>query len=100
MCRSVKGTVIDVQVFTRDGVEKDQRAKDIEYSQLAEIRKNLDDEYRIVEAATYERLQRALSGNKVASAPGLTAKAIRLMKSTCRHLPGTIGSASACKMTV
>ena len=67
---SVKGTVIDVQVFTRDGVEKDQRAKDIEYSQLAEIRKNLDDEYRIVETATYERLQRALSGNKVASAPG------------------------------
>ncbi len=67
---SVKGTVIDVQVFTRDGVEKDQRAKDIEYSQLAEIRKNLDDEYRIVETATYERLQRALLGNKVASAPG------------------------------
>ena len=67
---SVKGTVIDVQVFTRDGVEKDQRAKDIEHSQLAEIRKNLDDEYRIVETATYERLQRALSGNKVASAPG------------------------------
>jgi DNA-directed RNA polymerase subunit beta len=67
---SVKGTVIDVQVFTRDGVEKDQRAKDIEHSQLAEIRKNLDDEYRIVETATYERLQRALVGNKVASAPG------------------------------
>jgi len=67
---SVKGTVIDVQVFTRDGVEKDQRAKDIEHSQLAEIRKNLDDEHRIVETATYERLHRALSGNKVASAPG------------------------------
>jgi DNA-directed RNA polymerase subunit beta len=67
---SVKGTVIDVQVFTRDGVEKDQRAKDIEQSQLAQIRKNLDDEYRIVETATYERLQRALVGNKVASAPG------------------------------
>ena len=67
---SAKGTGIDVQVFTRDGVEKDQRAKDIEHSQLAEIRKNLDDEYRIVETATYERLQRALSGNKVASAPG------------------------------
>ena len=66
---SVKGTVIDVQVFTRDGVEKDQRAKDIEQSQLAQIRKNLDDEYRIVETATYERLQRH-SGNKVASAPG------------------------------
>ena len=47
---SMKGTVIDVQVFTRDGVEKDQRAKDIERSQLAQIRKDLDDEYRIVEA--------------------------------------------------
>ncbi len=67
---SVKGTVIDVQVFTRDGVEKDQRAKDIERSQLAQIRKDLDDEYRIVEEATYERLQRALLGQKAASAPG------------------------------
>ena len=55
---SVKGTVIDVQVFTRDGVEKDQRAKDIEQTQLAQIRKDLDDEYRIVETATYERLRR------------------------------------------
>src|SRR6056300_1756683 len=63
---SVKGTVIDVQVFTRDGVEKDQRAKDIERAQLATIRKDLDDEYRIVEAATYERLQRALLGEKAA----------------------------------
>jgi DNA-directed RNA polymerase subunit beta len=67
---SVKGTVIDVQVFTRDGVEKDQRAKDIERSQLTQIRKDLDDEYRIVEGATYERLQRALMGQKAASAPG------------------------------
>ncbi len=67
---SVKGTVIDVQVFTRDGVEKDQRAKDIERAQLAQIRKDLDDEYRIVEVATYERLSRALMGQKAASAPG------------------------------
>jgi DNA-directed RNA polymerase subunit beta len=69
---SVKGTVIDVQVFTRDGVDKDERAKDIEQAQLTQIRKDLDDEMRIVEAATFERLQRALVGNKVASAPGLT----------------------------
>jgi len=68
---SVKGTVIDVQVFTRDGVEKDQRAKDIEQAQMSKIRKDLDDEMRIIEAATYERLQRALVGAKVASAPGL-----------------------------
>jgi len=68
----VKGTVIDVQVFTRDGVDKDQRAKDIEKSALEQIRKDLDDEYRIVETATYERLRRALNGKKAASAPGKT----------------------------
>ncbi len=67
---SVKGTVIGVQVFTRDGVEKDSRAKDIESSQLAQVRKDIDDEYRIVEIATFERLQRALTGQKAASAPG------------------------------
>ena len=68
----MKGTVIDVQVFTRDGIEKDQRAKDIERSQLAQIRKDLDDEYRIVEGATYQRLRQALSGKQAASAPNMT----------------------------
>jgi len=67
---SVKGTIIDVRVFTRDGVEKDQRAKDIEKSELAQIRKDLDDQYRIVETATYERLRSALNGKQAASAPG------------------------------
>ncbi|MEO0442819.1 MAG: DNA-directed RNA polymerase subunit beta, partial [Pseudomonadota bacterium] len=64
---STKGTVIDVQVFTRDGLEKDARSKDIENMQLDQIRKDLNEEYRIVEAATFERLQAALIGNKVAS---------------------------------
>jgi len=73
---SVKGTVIDVQVFTRDGVEKDQRAKDIEQQQLAKVRKDLADEYRIVEIDTFERLRRALLGNKSASAPTLTRGAV------------------------
>ena len=67
---SVKGTVIDVRVFTRDGVDKDERARDIEQRELAQIRKDLDDEYRIVETATFERLEAALSGNKAASGPG------------------------------
>ncbi|MEQ8691996.1 MAG: DNA-directed RNA polymerase subunit beta, partial [Pseudomonadales bacterium] len=71
---SVKGTVIDVQVFTRDGVEKDQRAKDIERAQLTQIRKDLDDEYRIVETATFERLRRAIIDQEAASAPGQSKK--------------------------
>ena len=67
-----RGTVIDVQVFTRDGVEKDQRSRDIEKSQLDEYRKDLKDEYRIVLGATHERLRTALEGQSVITAPGLT----------------------------
>jgi len=66
-----RGTVIDVQVFTRDGVEKDQRSRDIETAQLNEYRKDLKEEYRIVLGATYERLRSALEGQTVISAPGL-----------------------------
>jgi DNA-directed RNA polymerase subunit beta len=68
---STKGTVIDVQVFTRDGLEKDSRAKDIEAMQLEQVRKDLNEEYRIVEAATFERLYTALIGNKVTSGKGI-----------------------------
>jgi DNA-directed RNA polymerase subunit beta len=66
-----KGTVIDVQVFTRDGLEKDQRSLEIEKSQLDEVRKNLNEEYRIMEAATLDRLRTALVGHKVASGKGV-----------------------------
>ncbi|MCP5208632.1 MAG: DNA-directed RNA polymerase subunit beta [Hahellaceae bacterium] len=66
-----RGTVIDVQVFTRDGVEKDQRAVDIEKSELDKFRKDLKDEYRIVEAATFERLVVTLTGKEVMAGPGL-----------------------------
>jgi len=65
------GKVIDVQVFTRDGVAKDQRAIDIENSELAKIRKDLNEELRIVEQATFERLGRALSGLEADGGAGL-----------------------------
>ena len=66
-----RGTVIDVQVFTRDGIEKDERALSIEQDQLNQYRKDLKDEYRIVEGATFERLTAALAGQEVISGPGL-----------------------------
>ncbi len=68
---SYNGTVIDVQVFTRDGIEKDQRALDIERQALEEVRKNIDEEYRIVETATFERLADSLTNQKVIAGPGL-----------------------------
>ena len=64
-----KGTVIDVQVFTRDGVERDSRALSIEKMQLDEIRKDLNEEFRIVEGATFERLRSALVGQKAEGGP-------------------------------
>jgi DNA-directed RNA polymerase subunit beta len=68
---SIKGTVINVQVFTRDGLDKDQRSLDIEKTELDQFRKDLNDEYRIVENATLGRLFASLSGSKVAKAQGL-----------------------------
>ena len=83
----VKGTVIDVRVFTRDGIEKDQRALAIERQELDEVRKDLDDEYRIVEGATFGRLRQALRGKEVASAPGLD-KGNEVTEEWLDNLPG------------
>ncbi|MBA6411517.1 DNA-directed RNA polymerase subunit beta [Parahaliea sp. F7430] len=68
---STKGTVIDVQVFTRDGIEKDARALQIEKSQLDDFRKDLKEEYRIYEEATFARLATMLKGSTTVSGAGL-----------------------------
>ena len=68
---SYNGTVIDVRVFTRDGIEKDQRAKDIDAEELKRIRKNIEAEFAIIQNATYERLAAALSGKVVIAGPKL-----------------------------
>jgi DNA-directed RNA polymerase subunit beta len=68
---STKGTVIDVQVFTRDGLEKDTRALQIEKYQLDDYRKDLKEEYRIFEEATFARLENLLGGHKTVSGAGL-----------------------------
>ena len=65
------GTIIDVHVFTRDGLEKDGRALDIEESQLKEIKKDIDEELSIIEGATFSRLENIIIGKKVASSKGI-----------------------------
>jgi DNA-directed RNA polymerase subunit beta len=60
------GTVIDVQVFTRDGIEKDKRARQIEESEIKRVKKDFDDQFRILEGAIYARLRSQLIG-KVAN---------------------------------
>jgi DNA-directed RNA polymerase subunit beta len=61
------GTVVDVQIFTRDGVAKDERAKNIEKLQLAKIKKDLTDELRIKEDIVYQSVKQALIGHKLVS---------------------------------
>ncbi len=51
------GTVIDVTVFTRDGIEKDKRARQIEEMEVKRIKKDFDDQFRILEGAIYNRLR-------------------------------------------
>ena len=63
------GTVIDVRVFTRDGVEKDHRALSIERSELESVRKDLDDTLRILEEDIYERVQRMLLNSMAQGGP-------------------------------
>jgi DNA-directed RNA polymerase subunit beta len=82
---SYKGTVIDVQVFTRDGLEKDPRAKQIEAAQLADYRKDLREEYRIYEEATFARLAGLLDGQATVSGGGLS-KGTKLTKTVLAEL--------------
>ncbi len=61
----MEGTVIDVRVFTRDGVEKDKRALQIEETEVEQVRKDLNDQLRIYEDDVYSRVERLIT-NKVA----------------------------------
>lgn len=70
---STKGTVIDVQVFTRDGLEKDSRAKSIEKAMLDDYRKDLKEELVIFEAAAKGRILSLLDGKKVSGGAGFRA---------------------------
>ena len=63
------GTVIDVRVFTRDGVEKDDRALAIERQELEAVRKDLRDQRRIYEGDIYQRVYKILSGKLAFGGP-------------------------------
>ena len=63
------GTVIDVQVFTRDGVKKDERAKEIEEKQIEQVKKDLGDQLRIIEKDIFDRAEQLLLGKLSESGP-------------------------------
>ncbi len=65
----MNGTVIDVQVFTRDGIEKDSRAKAIEETEMARIKKDFMDQLRIMEDDAYQRVEKMLIGKVADGGP-------------------------------
>jgi len=69
MKSGVTGTVLDVQVFTRDGVEKDNRALQIEDAELEKFRKDLRDELRIYRDDIYERAAHMMLGKQALKGP-------------------------------
>ena len=82
------GTVIDVQVFTREGLEKNSRAEVIESVSLAEIQKDIDQELSIVSEATINSLMPSLEGKKVISGRGIS-KGEALTKDFLKSLPAS-----------
>jgi DNA-directed RNA polymerase subunit beta len=74
------GTVIDVQVFTRDGVEKDARALQIEQVELDRVRKDLDDQLRIMEDDTFNRIEKMLVGKVVDGGPNQIKAGAKITK--------------------
>ncbi|MCX7035660.1 MAG: DNA-directed RNA polymerase subunit beta [Proteobacteria bacterium] len=63
------GTVIDVRVFTRDGVEKDARALQIERAEVERVRKDFQDQQRILEEDLFDRVRDMLIGKVAAGGP-------------------------------
>jgi DNA-directed RNA polymerase subunit beta len=63
------GTVIDVRVFTRDGVDKDSRALSIEKAEVERVRKDFADQLRILEDDLYQRMREMLVGKTAAGGP-------------------------------
>ena len=82
------GTVIDVQVFTRDGVKRDKRAESIIEDALKRYRRDLDDQLRIVERDAFDRLRRQLVGHKVAGGPDAFKPGVALTMEMLEAVPG------------
>lgn len=70
----MSGTVIDVQVFTREGIERDARAEAIMQAELKRYRLDLSDQMRLFEVDAYSRIERLIVGKKANGGPGKLPK--------------------------
>jgi DNA-directed RNA polymerase subunit beta len=72
--QGTNGTVIDVQVFTREGIQRDKRAQQIIDDELKRFRLDLNDQLRIVEADAFDRIEKLLNGKTANGGPQKIAK--------------------------
>jgi DNA-directed RNA polymerase subunit beta len=75
-----QGTVIDVQVFTREGIVRDKRAQQIIDDELKRFRLDLNDQLRIVEADAFDRIEKLLNGKVANGGPQKLAKGTKIDK--------------------
>jgi DNA-directed RNA polymerase subunit beta len=80
------GTVIDVQVFTREGIERDARAQSIIQEELQRYRLDLNDQLRIVEGDAFMRLEKLLVGKVANGGPNKLAKGSKIEKEYLTNL--------------
>src|SRR5262245_40559771 len=76
----ISGTVIDVQVFTREGIERDKRSQAIIEDELKRYKTDLTDQMRIVESDTFDRLERLLTNKTANGGPKRLAKGTKVTK--------------------
>jgi DNA-directed RNA polymerase subunit beta len=81
------GTVIDVRVFTRDGIEKDSRAQSIEKAEIERVRKDLQDQRRILEEDLYSRVRGMLLNHTATAGPKRPKGGIRITAEYLDTLP-------------
>ena len=77
----ISGTVIDVQVFTREGIERDARAQQIIDEELKRYKQDLADQMRIVENDTFDRIEKLLIGKTANGGPKKLPKGTKILKS-------------------
>lgn len=75
-----QGTVIDVQVFTREGIQRDKRAQQIIDDELKRFRLDLNDQARIVEADAFDRIEKLLTGRVANGGPQKLSKGAKIDK--------------------
>ena len=83
----ISGTVIDVQVFTREGIERDKRAAQIIDDELKRYRKDLNDQLRIVENDAFARIEKLLLNKVVNGGPKKLAKGAKITKEYLDGVP-------------